>query len=219
MPTRSRSTRYILAIGALALLAVALVAAAFGLTEGERRAIQDDVQEATRIRGIALELAIVVGEQQTTLLEFVLHPGPDAAAHFEESVTAEADIALRIGDLSGLPLAGADRTIPEILDASSEWRRDVAQPIIDEALRDGDAEAGEEVHAAVVESLIADLVGQLDRADIQLRARQDALAGTQALATGFGLAVMVLAAFAALLIIRKYGRTVESDAQQASVLN
>ena len=108
--------------------------------------------------------------------------------------------------------------------ASDAWRTTFAGPAI-EAERSGinadrDAARRATVHAHdPVQSASSDLITALDAVDLDLHDRTNDLNITRTLATGIGVAFVLLAAGISLWFVRRYGLTLEREAGRASVLN
>jgi diguanylate cyclase (GGDEF)-like protein len=218
----SRHNRFLGAIGALALLAVAIVGLSYGNTESQRLVIEQDARHLTALRGIASELTDAIRDQEIAIHDFLLAPGPEPLGVYRAAVEVERSAALELNAAaSSLPaFADAATSIAKFTEA---WRSDFAEP----AIAAGSGEPADLVpfvedalgdHEAIDDALTP-LGAQLVAAQDKIQARTDDLAALRTVVTGFGLAVMVAACLLAMMLLRRYGRTLEVDARHAGVIN
>jgi diguanylate cyclase (GGDEF)-like protein len=219
----TRTSRYLAAIGGLALTSVLLVALAYGATESERADIEGDSARLSDIRDAAVAYTDTIRDQEAALLGYLLTREQEAIDVFEQSVVLEAELGASFraaaADLPGVREAGDDLSA-----FAAEWRETFAEPVVD-AVRLGDFQTVaqytrqvQDVHEAIDEA-VDPIDMTLHDAELELRDRTDTLAVARAIATALGLAAMLIAAFAALTLMRRYGRVLELDAMRASVLN
>jgi diguanylate cyclase (GGDEF)-like protein len=218
----SRNNRYLTAIGGLAVLAVALVGATYASSESERARIQQADAVTTELRVAVSELVDALHDQEVAVAQYVLTQRPARLAAYEQARTQATETVALLQQL-GASVPEIEASALAAIELSDDWQRGFARPAItavergDEALLAAllEAQAGEaELHAA-----LEPLTAALEAEEASLVARSDALAFTRMLATAFGLAVMVASSGLALLLIRRYGRILERDAVQSSIVN
>jgi len=219
----SRHNRYLASIGGLAIVAITLVALAYGVTESERLDIQNDDQTATTMRGLLMGLASALNDQESAISAYLLSGSADSLGSYQQAVASEAK---KFADLraaaAGRPEVEA--AIAEVDAYSAKWHASFAQPAINAVQRQDEAALARAKavvgnNGAELDTGIAPLARELDGLDAELRARSSTLALTHTIATGLGLAVMLIASGLALWLIRRYGRTLEREARHTGVLN
>ena len=219
----SRNSRYLMGIGGLAIVAVVLVGLAYGATETERADIAADSAHLSDLRALSNAFTEAIADQESAIHDDLLVPSDAAVGRYRASVEAEAQAAaaFRAG---AAELPGLEPAIDRVADIARNWRDTFAEPAIRLARTGTPAEIREFVGAdahddEAIHIASAPMGAILAKADAELRTRTEQLATARTLATAFGLVVMLLAAGLALWLIRRYGRAVERDASQASVMN
>jgi diguanylate cyclase (GGDEF)-like protein len=222
-PSLSRHNRYLAAIGGLAVLAILLVGLAYGATDSERADIDEDAVRATELRDLASDLADTIRDQEAAVHDYLLSHEDASMELYDSALLAEADFAAKFRAAAS-EAPGVLKAIDELVAFAVEWRASFAEPAIAAVKGGGDGaldrftSTASDDHEAI-DAALEPMGLQLDDLDVALRARASNLATTRTAATGFGLAVMVLAASLALWLIRRYGRALEREAMNAGVLN
>ena len=219
----SRNNRVLFAVAALALTAVAITGVVNRLADDEQSAIDADSARLESIHALADHVGHAVHDQEAALNDYVLSRDAAARTRFDDAVAEEAAMFAELG-----PLAGG---VPEIESAATTleglsltWQEAVARPAIAAAQANDAARLAEFAAQAVddhalVEGAAENLEAVLERAHGTLEARKATVAETRGTATGVGFAVLLGAFGVALLLVRRYGHTLESDSLQAGVLN
>lgn len=219
----SSHNRILLLIGSLAVAASLSIAVVFVATDSERREIQiaADQSAITQVHGDDLVQAI--REQAETIDDYLLARDPESLGRYRVAIDAEAASAAAIRTS-----VGTDRIVGRALEdtekATADWRIAFAEAAI-QAVDSGSETAIATVTRAAVkdqdqaQAAAAQLVVYLDAVDTELAARTDSLNMRRAIATALGVLFQLLVAGLSLLFVRGYGRRLERDAAQSTVLN
>ena len=219
----SRNNRFLVAIAGMTALAILLVGFAYAFTESERRDIQNDSQQTGDLWAAATRLASDVNVQESAIDDYLFSADPQAVSRFEAAIVDETAVTAQMR-AGAVELPGLDRAITELESATSTWRSSFARPAI-AAVEAGGGTAlapftrGSSPDEEPVNAALAELTVQLNLADGDLRLRDNALSVTRTAATAFGLAVLVLSALLSLWLVRRFGRTLETDALRSRILN
>jgi diguanylate cyclase (GGDEF)-like protein len=219
----SRHNRFLAAIGGLAFGAIVAVGLAYASTESERLDIQTETRAATDLRSLATRLSNAARDEDQAIDEYMLSGDSIALSNFEQAVADENAAATAMTD-AARQLPQVQAAVQAIRDASSSWQASFARPAI-AAVKTGRAadlepftQAVVDEHAAV-DAALEDLGARLTQGETALVQRGDRLSVTRTAATAIGFVVMFLVFVLALWLIRRYGRVLELDALQASVVN
>lgn len=219
----SLHNRILVLIGGLALAASLSILVVFVTTDRERASIQTELDASAQLQVEGDDYAASIREESESIDDYLLSGSPESLTRYraaleEETTAAEA---IRTGVAGKPSLANA---LDEAVTATAAWRAAFAEPAI-AAVKDGSATA----RAAIAQDAVSDqdvaqehagnLIVLLDAVDADLGGRTTALNQGRAIATGFGVAFQVIAALISLLFVRRYGRRLERDAAQSSVLN
>ncbi len=226
MARRLRFSKNDRVLGLIALMA----ASSFGVggivafvTAGEASSIlQAKVQLATA-EHTARDLATEIEQELAYLDDYVLSRSPVMLTRFNDTIAQESETVRKVMDVTAdLPDV---RSALQALEATSiDWRGRVAVPAI-AAIRIGDeaslarfaTQAGQD-HVA-----ITDGTGRVDRwltrLEQDVAERQSSAAVTANLGIAIAFGVLVIAFGVALLVVRRFGRALEQDAQQSNLLN
>ena len=219
----SRNNRFLVAIAGMTALAILLVGFAYAFTESERLDIQNDSQQTGDLWAAATRLASDVNVQESAIDDYLFSADPQAVSRFEAAIVDETAVTAQMR-AGAVELPGLDRAITELESATSTWRSSFARPAI-AAVEAGGGTAlapftrGSSPDEEPVNAALAELTVQLNLADGDLRLRDNALSVTRTAATAFGLAVLVLSALLSLWLVRRFGRTLETDALRSRILN
>lgn len=218
---RSRSNRFLAAIGGMAMAATLFLGLTYAVTESSRRVLAADTDVATQLGTLATQLSDATHEQEAAVDDYMLAKSPDASARLAQSIAAEARIA---GEMTNLSADQPDvgRAVADVQEASAAWR----QSFVDPAVRavEGGLPLGGLIEDAGADTIairasLLELDSALVRLDGLLGDRDDALAAARTLATGVAIVGMLLATLFGLMLVRRYGRALDRDALRAGVLN
>jgi diguanylate cyclase (GGDEF)-like protein len=221
--TISRSNRFLVAIAGLTALAILLVWFAYAFTESERLDIQHDSSQVSDLWAAADRLAGDVNAQESAVDDYLFSADPQAVSRYEAAVTDETSVAAQMR-AGAVELPGLLSAITELENATATWQSSFARPAIAAVKAGGRAAlvpftSGSSPQEEPVSAAVAQLTVQLNLAESNLRLRDDALSVTRTEATAFGLAVLVLSALLSLWLVRRFGRTLGTDARRSTILN
>jgi diguanylate cyclase (GGDEF)-like protein len=221
MPSRSSRT-----LGAIALLtasALVLGIAVFALTDSGQSEVEIAEVHLDRLQVLARVVADDVDEQEASLDDFLLTGDHRALSRYYEAVASEAaaDKAIASEDF-GLP--EIEQRLADLSSMSDEWRREVAEPAIQARRAGNQADLDAYVNLVVgdhddIETVSNRIEQLLQDTQIDLTARAAYVGDTRLAGTAGSFAVFVVAFLLALFVVRRFGKTLELDARQASVLN
>ena len=221
--TLSRNTRVLVLIASLAVASCTVGALVYVVTETDANAVNAAAARQTELRARATDLGLTVAAEQSSLDDFVLSGSNLMADRYDAAVEREGTLSAKLWKLAG--------DTPEILAAltsfdavSLEWRAKLATPAI-AAIRTGDTAAIDDFRQRSVadhdkvDGAMGALETSLRIADRDLAGRTATSSTVKVLGIGIALAFLVLAFGVALVIVRRFGQTLERDARQASILN
>ena len=219
----SLHNRILLLIGGLALAASLSILVVFVTTDGERAAIQTELDSSAQLQVEGDDYAAAMREESESIDDYLLSGEPESLDRYRAARDAEtaAAEAIRIGVVGNAELTQA---LEKATAATAAWRTAFADPAI-AAVESGSAAARAAIAKAAVsdqddaQELASALIVALDAVDAGLGARTEALNHDRAIATVFGVTFQLVAAAISLFFVRRYGRRLERDAAQSSVLN
>ena len=219
----SRNNRVLGAVAALAIAALAITAGVNRLSDTEQATIDGDSLRLEAIHELVDELGHAAHDQEAALDDYVLSEDAVARTRYEDAVASEtASFDALVDRASGL--TEIDSAVTALHAASLAWQDTVAEPALAAARSNNlaalDLFAAQAVaDHAVVEAAAENLEAVIGRAQQALDARRATVTATRGTATTAGFAVLLVAFGVALLLVRRYGHTLESDSHQAGVLN
>jgi len=219
----SRNTRLMLGITLIAVASVGVAASVFAVTEAEQRRIDADAATLEHLDQLVAVLDSAVGRQEVGLDDYVLSDQPAALSSYQDAVAAEAQTIAAI-HAGGFGLPDADAAADIVGTLSSDWRRLIADPAI-RARQASNATgiaafAAEAVNdRAGIDSARTHLTSLVDTAHAALDGRSSVLSVARAIATWTSFAILFVAFGLALILVRRFSRTVERDAREAGVVN
>jgi diguanylate cyclase (GGDEF)-like protein len=219
----SRNNRFLVAIAGMTALAILLVGSAYAFTESERLDIEQDSQQTSDLWAASTRLASDVNAQESAIDDYLFSADPQAVSRFEAAVTDEAAVTAQMR-AGAVELPGLGSAITEIESAMATWRSSFARPAIAAVEAGGETALapftrGSSPDEEPVNAALAELTVQLNLADGDLRLRDNSMSVTRTAATLFSLSVLVLSAALSLWLVRRFGRTLEKDAQRGVILN
>jgi diguanylate cyclase (GGDEF)-like protein len=204
-------------------LAILLVGLSYAFTESERLDIQHDSSQVTDLWAAADRLAGDVNAQESAIDDYLFSANPQAVSRYEAAVTDETAVTAEMR-LGAVELPGLLSAITQVENATATWHSSFAQPAIAAVIAGAGTAlvpftSGSSPDEEPVSAAIAQVTVQLNLAEGDLRLRDDALSVTRSAATVFGLAVLLLSAVLSLWLVRRFGRTLETDARRSGILN
>jgi diguanylate cyclase (GGDEF)-like protein len=210
-------------IAAMATASVLVGGAVTVVLTANRSALDATAARVEGLHELAAQLTAADHGQDLALADYVMSRQLPPRQRYEDAVQAELLVAGALlaatSDLTDVREAVEPRLL-----ASAEWRTEVAAPVII-AVGRGDAvtiqryaEQADADRAPMRQTGLA-LEAALDRvrADLADREAAAASAGSIGIAVAFGFLVVAFAV--AMAAVRRFGRTLEHDAQQARVIN
>jgi diguanylate cyclase (GGDEF)-like protein len=225
-------SRLFVVIAGMALLASMSIGVVYVATESERLDVRDDTRQIADLYDLTIGLSNAIRDQEAAVDDYLLSGNQDAVTRYRVAVEDELRSTERMKlDLRELP------EIDALLDAVSletrQWREsfgDVAILAVDR----GSKPAIEKILAAVSSDQeptltgVTALVTRLSDAEAAVAVRDDSLTRSRAFAGAIGIALMLIAAGASLILARRWvtlplsrllatARQVESGAEVAFV--
>ncbi len=221
--TVSKNNRVLGLIAAMALASFTVGGLVYVVSTGQAAELADTTGRLGSLRVAAGDLATAIGQEQSSLDDFVLSRTVVPKERFDAAVQRETTAFATMRSLTG-DLPAVRRELALLEDAAVRWRTEVAAPAM---------KAVAEYDLAGIARFDASSVGDHDVVDSQLGALADSLKVADAAVatskaavgatTGVGVTIafgFLLVAFAvALFVVRGFGRALEKDAEQARVLN
>lgn len=208
MSMSSVRNRLFVLIAGTALLASLSIAVAYVGTEGEHVAARDDARTVADLYSLTILISDAIYQQDASVDDYLLTAAPDAIGRYTYAVDTQLRLADEIrAEAKSHPSIVA--TLGVLQARTKAWRASFAEPAI-AAVKGG---SPEDV-ARIVETIAADreptlagvndLVDRIADAELEATARDEASTRTRALATAFGIALMLLAAAASLVMARRW---------------
>lgn len=200
--------RVSLLVAGMAVLASVVIGIGYVATEQERIDVQQDGRTVSQLYDLATQLTDAIHDQEAAIDDHLVLESDEAVARYRQSLAIEDRVAERIrADAGEFPDVIA--ATASIVGTSEAWRQKFAEPAI-AAVASGSRERIDRIIQQVSsdqEPTIAGidlLVARLNAAQASVSDRDEELARTRALAGGLGIAGMLLAAAASLLLVRRW---------------
>jgi diguanylate cyclase (GGDEF)-like protein len=213
-------------LGAIALLAASSILFAgvvFALTETEQKKLEAVEIRLDNLLAIAHTVNGDVDEQEAALDDYILTGDRTALARYHEAVRRDA-IALQALQAGTFDQPAIESAMALVASANEAWRSGVAELAITAKQTNNKAELDRFIALAptdhsTVETAASRVDALLDAAVAALAARASNVGGARLAGTAVGFAVFLVSFGLALIVVRRFGITVERDSRQASVLN
>ena len=206
--TNSIRARMSLLVAGMAVLASLAIAVGYLGTEGERVDVQQDGRDVSELYDLATQLTDATHDQEGAIDDHLVLKSEAAVARYRAALAAEQRIAeqIRVLAVEYPDVVAAEQAI---VATSETWRQKFAEPAISAVASGSAAEIAkilEQVSTDQEPTLASNelLVSRLNIAQASVRARDEDLARTRALAGGVGIALMLVAAVACLLLVRRW---------------
>ena len=199
----------------MAVLASLSIGAGYLVTEPERADVQADRGRVAEISDVARVLSLAIEREEGAVDEYMLARDPASAAEFQGALEDELRSTAQIRLLAA-EFPDEHPGLPEAQDALSQeltrWRREFANPALAAGERRDQGAIARLARAAVTDhdagdSLLDNVIERVKAADSLLEARDRALTDTRVLAVLVGMALMLLAALASLVLVRRWVTT------------
>jgi diguanylate cyclase (GGDEF)-like protein len=212
-----------LGIALIAVASVGVAASVFAVTQAEQERIDAAGASLERLDHLVGVLDAAVGQQEVSLDDYVLSNEASALSTYQDAVSAETRTIAAIHDGSfGEPDADAGADILGAL--CSDWRSLIADPAI--RARQSSNAAGISTFAteavndrSAIDNARTRLISVVDDAHSALGDRSAVLSAARAVATWTSFAILFVAFGLAMILVRRFSRTVERDARDAGVVN
>jgi len=212
-----------LGIALIAVSSVGVAVSVFAMTQAEQARIDAQSASLERLDHLVGVLDAAVARQEVSLDDYVLSNEAAALSTYQDAVSAEARTIAAIHDGAfGDPDADAGADIVGAL--SSDWRSLIADPAI--RARQSSNAAGMATFATEavndrsgIDNARARLISVVDDAHSALGDRSALLSVARTVATWISFAVLFIAFGLALILVRRFSRTVERDARESGVVN
>ena len=219
----SQNNRVLALIGSLAVASFAVGGLVYAVSSAQADELAAMSTRIIRLDALAHEISTDINHAEDALGDYVLSGAEIAHQRFNDAVdqeTAAADDFRAIAAGMETVLASVER----LEAANIDWRDRIAAPAI-RGIRSSDSVATElfKDQASGDRASIDGAIGSLDRelarqhADIELRRSE--ISGTTMVGVVVGFGFMTMAFAVALVAVRRFGRALEGDARDASVLN
>ena len=218
----SKNDRVLLLIVLMAASSLGVGGAVYGITSGESAVLDAEREDLQRLRLNADDLSSSVYTQEAALDDYVLSGDRVARHRFDVSGDRAQNITTLVSAGDGLPhVRAAFARVDAAVDA---WRQDVAGPVLAAvATNDRDALAEFRSRTAndhlAIEAALNALTAEMNTAAAEFADRQASVAATNLVGIAIAFGFVLMAFSVALVAVRRFGKALELDARQASVLN
>jgi diguanylate cyclase (GGDEF)-like protein len=203
--------RLFVVIASMAVLASVAIGAVYIATQEERVDVRADLRSVANLYEMTVLLSNAIRDQEAGVDDYLLSDNPVAVARFRLGVEDELRIAERMREVAAnLPeYPGIQPAIDALTGESATWRANFGQPAIDALDHGSQVEISKLVGMATTDQEptlagVGVLIAQIADAQSSVEGRDEALMGVRSLAVGAGLALMLLAAIASLIITRRW---------------
>jgi diguanylate cyclase (GGDEF)-like protein len=200
--------RLFVLIAGTALLASLAIGAAYLATESERVSTREDASTVADLYNMTILLSGAIHDQDSAIDDYLLSSAADAPTRYSFAVESELRLAGQMR-LEAMPHPDIVTALDVLESRSRAWRSSFAGPAIAAVANGSPAEI-----AKITNTVASDreptltgvnaLVDRIAVAEAEASARDDTLTRTRALASVFGIALMLLAAAASLGMARRW---------------
>jgi diguanylate cyclase (GGDEF)-like protein len=200
--------RLFVVIAGMALLASLAIGAAYVATETERLDLRSDATSVADLFDLTMQLSNAIRDQESAIDDYLLSTSADATARYSAAVESELRVSERIRLEAG-EYPEAVTTLDALAKKTSTWRTSFARPAI-AAVDHGSAADRTRIATTVGSDQEPTLTGveaftaRLVEAQAVIAAREDELTRTRAASGMIGLTLMLLAAAASLILVRRW---------------
>ena len=219
----SKSNRVLGLIALMAAASFAVLVVVYVITSDGAAELGVELTHLTDMRILDQELGQAADDEEAGLDDYVLSGDAAALRRYDDSIALEASLVERLRKAAAeMPryLSGLDAMVA----ASLAWQSEVAAPAIAAVAADDQVALGRFVaqstddHVAV-ESAVDSLDDELTDASADLALRDAALSTTVIVGVVVAFGFILVAFAVALVAVRRFGKALELDAREASILN
>jgi diguanylate cyclase (GGDEF)-like protein len=219
----SQGNRVLTLIAVMAAASFAVLVLVFVITTGDATVLETEQTHLTDMRVLDHELGQAIDDEEAGLDDYVLSGDATALRRYDEAVALEAGLLERMR-AAAVDMPSYRSRLDAMVAASIAWQSEVAAPAIAAvAIDDGIGLAtffAQATHDHVaVESAVASLDDELVEAGDDLALREAAASTTVFVGVTVAFGFILVAFGVALVAVRRFGKALELDARQASVLN
>jgi diguanylate cyclase (GGDEF)-like protein len=219
----SKGNRVLTLIALMAVASFAVLGLVFVVTTTNADVLEKESTHLTNMRTLDQDLSQAVNDEEAGLDDYVLSGNASALHRYAEAVALEADLVKRLRDIA-VDMPRYVSVLDAMVAASSAWRVEVATPAIaavtaHDPIGVARFVAQSTVDHVTVESGLSSLDDVLADARRDLTARDAAATTTMIVGVSIAFGFILIAFGVALLAVRRFGKALELDARQASVLN
>jgi diguanylate cyclase (GGDEF)-like protein len=219
----SQNNRILALITSLAIASFVVGGLVYAVSSDQAAEINRLSDRITRLDSLGNEITAEISHQEDALNDYVLSGADIAHQRYDAAVANE----LAAADDSRSIAVGMDSvlaTLARLEAVSLAWRDRIATPVI-RAIRSSDV-VGIELYkdqldsdAAAVDGALGSLERELARQHVDVQVRQHEVEATTMVGVVVGFGFMSMAFAVAIVAVRRFGRALEGDARDASVLN
>jgi len=219
----SQNNRVLALITALAIASFVVGGIVYLISDQQSGEINRLSSRLVLLENLSRDLTDEINHAEDALGDYVLIGADAAHQRYDAAVASE----LAAADEFRAIAAGTDTllaTLERLEAASLEWRTRIAEPAI-RAIRSSDS-AGVEIYkdqstddVASVDAALGSLGREIARQHADLQARGHEVETTTMIGVVVGFGFMTMAFAVAIVAVRRFGRALEGDARDASVLN
>ncbi len=220
----SKNNRALGLIALMGVMAFVVGGAASVVGSGEVSSLATAKARLASVQEMTSDLLASVVQEQTAVDDYVFSASASALTTFTDAVAREEAVVARISQPAGESVADVVTALEELEAANLDWKTQVATRAIRAVGLHDTAAIGlfglraAQDHARV-DAAVAEVNQELARAK-EAVARQEAAAGqTSSISIVVAFGFLIIAFGVALIVVRRFGRALERDAREASVLN
>ncbi len=219
----SKSDRVAILIIVMATFAIVVGGAVSFVMTKDAATLESARANAFDVLGSVNELNVTVAAEKTTLDNYVLSHDSAELTKYRRAIDHEVVV---VGALkaNAAGLTGVTASLGTLESINLAWQTDIAAPAIDAELpndqtlpREYARQSGRDHEA--VDAASAALSGAIDRVSSRLSVQQSTNEVGRPLAIAFVFGALILAFGIAVLAVHRFGRALEREARQATVLN
>jgi diguanylate cyclase (GGDEF)-like protein len=200
--------RLFLVVAGVALLASLAIGVGYIATESARRDVQDDGAAVVNLSSLTLRLAETIRDEEAGIDDYLLSRDAAALARYRAAAESEVRLSEEIR-LNATELTDFAAAVASLASESQAWRASFAEPAVEAVERGSAVElaaaaAGVAHDQEPAKDEVDNLLSRLAAEQASIRQRDMDVTATRALASGVGLALMLGAAFASLVLVRRW---------------
>ena len=220
--TLSTSGRTLIVCGVIAATAILINGLTVAYAEVERAALMRDGQTLDGLRRQTSNLERAIGDEVLALDDYLLLGSTVDVGRYHEAAATEQQLALAMGGQAD-DLPGVGAALAAVAGATDAWRATIVTPALaSPTARPGASAAGSGTAAAMMRNVnraLGELAGQLDLAQDDLQRQDAGMTTTRVGSAIFQVITGIVATLVALVLIRRFGRSLARDAQRGSVIS